>query len=237
MNDKLYKFDDGAALRFFYSTAKNNGQSERCGRPVFDRVLMVEVISPGSKDSIPHFEVRRWVNSGDNEAISGDPIVSTIKENKTLVERYARQLEAFLGDRDDPNMMGTALEAWPGIDVETIAALKEARIYTVEGLANLSEGKFSSVGPGARSLVARAKAFLEAAKGNAPFEAQATVIANLQEEVERLTGMVKDIGSSEELVARIKELEEENASLKLDMELAGKDEQTEEAPKRGRRSV
>lgn len=226
MSEKLYKTDDGSALRFFYSTAVNNGASERCARPIHDRTLMVEVLAPGSKDSIPHFELKRWINSGESEE-DGTTKVSKVKENAVLLERWRRQIDAFLADRDDPDMIGTPLEAWPSIDTEQVAALKDARIYTVEALAALPDSRFDRVGPGARTLVARAKAFLDAAKGNAPIEALAARVKDLEEENARL----QNLGNDDALAARVAELEEalkakdeEVAALKLDLELSTKEE-------------
>lgn len=166
MYDGLYKTDDGAALRFFYDTDKNNFQSEKQGRPVYDKVLFVEVITPGSKESSPVFTLERW--SGDGE--SAKRPVFTDEER---CKRYSRQIEAFKGDIKDVDMIGTPIDKWPSVDIHIAASLRESRVYTVEALASLPDSRLGALGPGALSLRERAKAYLEQAKNNAPSEALA----------------------------------------------------------------
>jgi hypothetical protein len=174
MIDGLFQSDDGAALRFFVAPDKNNFQTERAGRPIFDEVLFVEVITPGSRESAPVFELeRKHAEETGIEQPTRTPHFA----------KYAKQIEAFRVGGDGADMRGTPLSGWPALDVGLIASLNEGRIYTVEALANISDEKLRVIGPGGNSLRERAKAFLAAAAGNAPNEALAAENAALKQQI------------------------------------------------------
>lgn len=196
---KVYKYvdpngEEGTALRFFYDTVKNEFQSAQQSRPIFDKVLRVEVICAGSKESIPVFEITRWITTGEADEEGTVPIKE--RKNEQLHDRYKKQLDAFLTDSDDPDMVGTPIEAWTAIDVTLAASCKEAKIYTVEALANLPDGRLNALGMGARGLRERARAFLDASKGNAGNEALAGRVAALEAENERLQQIIGDAGKA-----------------------------------------
>lgn len=182
--DGLYKTDDGAALRFYEEPQINNAATERCGRPIYDTCLMVEVITPGSRESAPVFECERKYAE---EVGIAEP------HRGHKYAEYSRQIEAFRSGNGGADLCGTPISAWPAASVAMVATLKHAGIFTVEALAELPDGRFSAVGPGARSLVERAKAFVDAAAGNAPTEALAAKNAELTADNERLNGEVKSL--------------------------------------------
>lgn len=185
---KVYKHEDNSAIRFFYDTEKNNYQSEQQGRPVYDKILCVEVLQAGSKESIPVFNIIKWVSKGDGE----DPVE---KRDEVRCERYKRALKAFLEDEDDPDLMGTPIDTWPALDVAMVATCREAKIYTVEALSTLSDTKLGVLGMGGRALRERAKAFLEASKGNSQSEALAARVAAVEAENERLKAQIAELGA------------------------------------------
>lgn len=184
MYDGLFKTDDGAALRFYYDTAKNNAKSEKSGRAVYDKVLLVEVITPGSKESCPVFTLERYTGEGEEALV---PIFKDVER----CERYGRQMAAFKSQSEDADMIGTPIDKWPSIDIHISAALKEARVFTVEALASLPDSRLGALGQGSGSLRARAKAFLEAAKGNAPAEALAARNVVLEGEIASLNEQLR----------------------------------------------
>lgn len=211
---KVYKYEDGTALRFFYDTAKNNYQSEQHGRAVFDKTLKVEVLAPGSKESIPVFTCITWVTQGYDE--EGTPIVKE-KRNETYCERYRRQLLAFVEDSDDPEMQGTSIDGWGGLDITLVETLKEAKVYTVEALANIPDSKLQALGPGIRSLRTRAQTWLTESKGGAGMSALAARVTELEEEQERTAELVQ---SAEAIAKENAELKQQVESLKADLALA-----------------
>lgn len=176
--DKLYKAEDGAALRFYWGTDRNNFLSEEKGTPVFDNVLYLEIITPGSRESSPVYEVIRRYAEG-----------SAVSETKNIsvFQRYERQINAFLtDDTTDKDIVGTALTAAPFLDKAMIATLYEGRIYTIEGLAELSDEKLRVLGMGGRTIRDQARAFVEAAASGGNTAQLAKELADLREEVQLL---------------------------------------------------
>lgn len=170
----LYRAADGAALRFFEQADKNNFQSERNGRPIFDTVLYVEVITPASKESSPVIELERTFSPESG-------IDTPLKSGQ--FEKYKAQIAAYRGDADSADYRGTPLSAWPTMDKAMIATLAEARVYTVDALAVVPDAQLPMLGNGGRSLRERAQHFLNAASGNAQGEAMAAEIVSLKEAI------------------------------------------------------
>lgn len=192
--DNILKSSDGAALRFFYDTRPNAFQSERHGRPLYDKVLMVEVITPGSRESCPVFELER--EFCEEAGLS----------NRTSVKytEYKAQVDVFKSGAANHEMRGTPLKAWPSMDAALCASLEHAGVFTVEGLAALPDEKFRVVGPGARAWVDRAKAFLAAAAGNAPSEALAAELAQVRKDGEDKDEQIKQLAAQlAELAAKV----------------------------------
>lgn len=158
-NDPQYRTTDGSALRVWKDTAQNNFLSEREGRAIFDEVTYVEVISPGSRDSTPVFEVRRIFAEEMNHPLPHYGL------------KWAEYKE-FIGDFDkndeaDATMAGTPLSQWSEMTRTMAASLKAQNIFTVDALAALPDTKLTVVGPDGRTWREKAKAFIEASKGSA----------------------------------------------------------------------
>lgn len=197
--DGLYKTGDGAALRFYEEPKQNNFASERCGRPIYDSCLMVEVITPGSRESAPVFELER---------VFAEEVGIPEPRRSAKFQEYKPQIDAYRSGNDSKDMRGTPLEAWPAINVHQAAACKHAGIFTVEALSLLPDSRYSALGPGALSLVNRAKAFLDAASGNAAGEALAAANAVLEADKKRLETDVTGLNTQlTEALARIAQLE------------------------------
>lgn len=191
MIDGLFQSEDGAALRFFVAPDKNNFQTEKQARPIYDEVLYVEVITPGSRESAPVFELER----------KHDKATGIEEPTRTPhFAKYVKQIEAFRSGGPGADMRGTPLSGWPALDVSLIATLNEGRIYTVEALANISDEKLRVIGPGGSTLRERAKAFLDAAAGNAPSEALAAENAALREQIAQQQNTMQ---SMQEAIAKL----------------------------------
>lgn len=177
-NDPQYKTEDGSALRIWRDTAKNNFHSEKAGRPVFDEVIYVEVISPGSPSSIPVFEVKRFFcKEADMEP-----------KKSSKYEQFARFIEAFeAGDNSDQSLSGTPLKEWAEISRSMAASLQASQIYTVDALANLPDTALIKVGPDGRTWREKAKAYLETAKNSGYATALAADVQNLRDQLEART--------------------------------------------------
>lgn len=197
-----YRSDDGSALRIFREAVQNNFLSEKLGRPVFDEAIFVEVISPGSRGSVPIFEVERTCATEEG----GIPENATPKVNQQQYAKYAKYIENFKSKENDASLIGTPLNEWPEIGVSLIATLKAANIHTVDALANVPDNLLNVIGPDGRTWRTKAQAFIAMAEGSA-------VVTAMAAENEQLRAQLDDQQAAmQSLVARIDELENAKAS-------------------------
>lgn len=202
---RMLKGDDGSALRFYWDTERNEGRSLEFGRPVYNKVLYLEVISPGQSQSSPVLWLRREFDTETEQKP---------QENLAIIERYPTAYAAFMAGDDNKDLNGTPIEQWPAIDVAMAESMKASRIYTVEALAALPDEKLRVLGMGGRDLRARAQAYIDAASGNAGNEAMAAQLSQLGEELDRVKAQLAAVKpdadlvkENERLAARVAELE------------------------------
>lgn len=192
--DPQYKTADGAALRMWRDTAQNRFLSEKLGRPIFDEVIFVEVIAPGSGNSTPVFELER-VFAPDMQ--HPDPLRGAkYEELKQFVDDFKKNEEG-----GDSTLSGTPLEQWPEMNRSLVATLKAQGVFTVDALAVLPDGKLTIVGPDGRTWREKAKAYIENAKGGAYATELAAKLENLSTEL--AAGQERERA----MAARIQELE------------------------------
>lgn len=154
---------------FYVKPVQNNFRSQAEGRPIFEDREYVQVIVPGDTKS----EVNREVQDRDKD-------------------RWPEQYRRFKEDAEQATD-GTPLEQWPAVSVSQVAELKAKKIRTVEQLASVSDSALQNLGLGARQLRDRAKAWLEAAAGNAPLDAALQREAKLQEEIDALKAQMNSL--------------------------------------------
>jgi hypothetical protein len=165
---QIFMASDKTALRFFYEATKNNFLSEQNGRAIYDNVMYVEVMTPGSKESAPTLEVEREFNN-----LSTNPT----QVNEQVYERYRSQIESFKANSSEGQLDGTPITQWPHIDAGLAATLRAANIFTVEQLAQLPDANLGIVGIGGHTLRERARAFIN----NASFGGNTELLAKLEE--------------------------------------------------------
>lgn len=133
--------------RFYVEAQKNNFQSQKEGRPIFDDVEMVQCIIPGDNKSMPTYAV-----NDDHRA------------------RWPKQYEAFKKGIDMPRH-GTPLKEWPVMTPSLVAMFGAANIVTIEELAAVGDNHLQNLGMGSRSFRDKARLYLDVAKnGVAPLE-------------------------------------------------------------------
>ena len=186
--DPQYKMGDGSALRVWRDTAKNNFQSEKLGRPVYDEVMYVEVISPGSSGSSPVFEVLRTFNAETSE---GQEPLKGVKYD---------EYKAFIADFEsnessDASLSGTPLSEWSEISRSMAASLKASAVHTVEALASLPDDKLTLVGPDGRTWRAKAEAYLAAASNSAIATELAAKLEQRDQDVKDLQRQLTELSS------------------------------------------
>ena len=186
--DQMYSGGDGTALRFFSEPVKNNFQSEKQGRPIFDTVLYVEVMTPGSTESVPKFEVKRTYCAEAGSDAQGNRLVETGPK----YTQYREQVEAYERQSGNFAVQGTPLAEWGQIDVGTATTLKAAGIHSVEMLAAVNDSSLHNLGIGGRALRDQARAFINTQQFGVPSAQMAAESANLRDENMRLTQMLND---------------------------------------------
>lgn len=186
LNHGLFKGRDGEAVRLYVEPEENAAATARCGRAIFDEILYAEVTSPGQKESAPVFILERKYA----EEVGIDTPYRSAK-----YEQYRDLIDAYRNGREDTDVRGTPLSAWPRMTVALVATANAAGIYTVEALAALPDTRLAAFGPGARALVEQAKAFCEAAAGNAPTEALAAENEQLRTDLADVRKQLADLSA------------------------------------------
>lgn len=183
-DEAIFKTEDGNFVRFEWGTAQNAASSRTEGRPIFDKLLLATVTSPGMSKSEMVHEVERHYHDG------------RVKRREDLRQRFGRALDAWERSENSPETSGTPLSAWPALDVRRIAEMRLLNIHTVESLAEISDAGLQALGMGGRELKAQAAAFLEAAKGSAPAQKLAAENEELRAEVKRLGEQMKTLSDA-----------------------------------------
>lgn len=193
MDDRIFKAPDGNALRFFEEAIKNNFQSEAHGRPLFDNMVYVEVMTPGSNESIPRFEVERTYCP---EAGKGKGPYGRMVERTQYYERYKQAFEQYRAEEDGIGVEGTPLDQWSLLDKGTAASFKALGIFSVEMLANVADGNLGNLGTGGMTLREQARQHLQSRQFGIPTAQLAAEKSHLEAEVTRLTRELADANAT-----------------------------------------
>ena len=173
--DPQYRTDEGTALRIWRDTAKNNFLTEKLGRPIFDDVILIEVITPGATGSTPVFEVRRDFNA---EMKHPEPVFGMQYER---FKHFVQQFET--AETADASMTGTPLKEWPELPASMIATLRASGVFTVDALAALPDTKLTICGPDGRTWREKASAYIAYAKDTATATQTAAELARVRDEL------------------------------------------------------
>lgn len=186
LESPLMKADDGNVIQVYWDTKKNEYASSQEGRPVFDKVQIVRVISPGARNQEVLHEAKRvdWRNQEHS-----DP---------RIVERFGKFIEAFERNGASPDLQGTPLTAWSRLDVRQIAELRAVNVHTIEALSAVPDGALANLGMGARDLREAARRFLEAAKGEAPIAKLEAENRDLRDRIAQLESTVQALQADTE---------------------------------------
>lgn len=181
---------------FHMDLEQDMAASEKAGRPIFRDIEKVEIIFPGNQYFRPDVKV-------------------TEDHRQRWPEAYKRFKDGL-----DFTVSGTPLEEWPRLSRRLVMEYKAIGILTVEHIAQMDDVGLQRMGMGARELQAAAKAWLQAAKGNAPIEAMAAE-------------SVRQAQTIKEQSAKIDELSALVRAMQSQLEEKGGDDN----PKRGRKAA
>jgi hypothetical protein len=174
-SSNIHEEDKRLFVQFYAEAVKNETRSAAEGRPIFDEVPMVKIITPGSRD------------------------VMITRASKSYQERFPKQWEAFTMSQAQEGITGTRLEQVPFLTVGQIAELKALNVYTLEQLANIADNVLHRF-MGAQKLKQQAQAYLLAAFDNEPIarmqaelEKRDLQIATLTTQVEALSRKLTEL--------------------------------------------
>jgi hypothetical protein len=152
---------------FYRSTMKNEPKSIEAGRPIFDEVDLVKIITPGSRDSF----------------------VGDATEEYQM--RFPQQWNRFKAGKEQ-TASGTPLSMLPWMNIGQAEEFKAVGCHTVEQLVGMADS-VSQKFMGHHQIKQRAQAYLDAAKGIAPtlqleaeLQKRDETIAQLQTQVNAL---------------------------------------------------
>lgn len=149
---------------FYKDVVKNESKSTEAGRPIFDEIDLIKIITPGSRDSFV-----------------GDA-------NEHYQQRFPVQWARYKAGRSQ-EMSGTPLNQLPWLGVGQIAEFNAVGCHTVEQLVGMSDA-ISQKFMGHHAIKQRAAAYLEASKAEAPLLKVQEELRKRDEEIAELREMV-----------------------------------------------
>lgn len=143
MEQNVWAGDARLYVKFYVKAVQNKAKSDEAGRPIFEDKEYIRIYIPGDKNTV-----------------IDEPLNDVYKRRfKDRYERWQRETETGIVE-------GTPLEAVTWLTVSQVAEFKALNIMTVEQLAEVSDSLTHQF-MGAQEIKRRAKAFIEAAKGEA----------------------------------------------------------------------
>ncbi len=190
----MYRTADGNVVQFWEKPIQNKVASASAGRPIFFKALMARITSPAMKTQTPDQQIRLIDESGTVVRRSVRYVNADTGIMEYWEDYFRDQLKAYESGRAETN--GTPLDSYPKLDVAQIAMLRLQGINSLEALSTVADSQLGQLGPGGRSLRDGAKAYIDAAMGNAPMEKLAqenedmrAQLAAMKENMEQLMSM------------------------------------------------
>lgn len=116
--------DSRLAVMFYVMPVKNEFESEKQGRPIYQDVDMVKIMVPGDSTSI---------------------VTQAVREDHK--SRFPLQWAHFQNKHaSDAREIGTPLSTWTRLTVSQVEELKALKIYTVENVAGMSDANLQRIG-------------------------------------------------------------------------------------------
>lgn len=152
---------------FFKSAVKNEMKSVEAGRPIFDEIDLVKIMSPGSRDSF-----------------IGDA-------TPDYQMRFPQQWARYRANQSQEDV-GTPLNMLPWLTVAQIEEFKVLNVRTVEQLAGIADSMAQKF-MGFQSLKQKAQAYLDAASDAAPVHKMQAELQKRDDEIEKLKATVANL--------------------------------------------
>jgi hypothetical protein len=171
--------DAALVVRFHKKAVQNMFESSARGRPIFNDVDYIEIFTPGNQLNIIDTPVRE-------------------EHKRRFPQQWAHYQNAHSGDQRE---IGTPLGQWAFLTASQAEELKALKFFTVEALANASDGMLQPIGMigGMNPMVLRqrALAYLHAAAGTAVQEHEAAKSAELEQIIKDLQMQVAALSAGQ----------------------------------------
>jgi len=165
-------------VAFFKDTVKNETKSIAAGRPIFDEIDLIKIITPGSRDSFISDATEQYQH-----------------RFKAQWERYkAGQAQA---------VSGTPLNMLPWLSVGQIAEFNAVGCQTVEQLVGMPDA-MSQKFMGHHAIKQKALAYLDAATSAAPMLKLQSELDKRDEQIKELQAQMAAVIAASEKKAPIK---------------------------------
>ena len=160
--------DENLYAEFYIKPVKQNFASEEAGRPIFQDVVFVKIMTPS--DQLTQIDT---IAREDHKA------------------RFPRQWMHFQNKQaGQQQIVGTPVGEWPQLTASAAEELRALKFFTVELVANANDGQLQRIGMIAgmspNSLRDKARAFLNLANDSAEEAKREAEIAELKAENERI---------------------------------------------------
>lgn len=164
--------DSALVVKFHKVAVQQTYETNKQGRPIFQDVDYIQIYTPGNQLNVIDTVVR--------------------PEHKARFPVQWANYIATQGTGDQ--VVGTPVSAWPFLTASQAEEFKAVKFFTVEQIANASDGQLQNLGmiggANPHMIRERAKAYLAAAAGVAPVEAQATELAETKEQLKALQAQI-----------------------------------------------
>jgi hypothetical protein len=178
---------DASIVALFKNFAiKNEIESAKANRPIYDDMEVVELRYPGSKNVgvYPADSFSQWII----DAMTGE------QRAQTYAERFARQYNQFKMHAQQTKS-GTPLDHAAFLTEARRAEMRAQNIYTVEALAAIDGAELKNLGYNGRDLKNQAQAYLDETKTGAP---SSVLIAELEALKAKNAAMEDDLNAARE---------------------------------------
>ena len=164
--------DNRLFVVFYKDAVHNEGKSAEAGRPIYDDVDLIKIMTPGSKDSM----------------------VSVVDGSHKY--RFPKQWAQYQQNAEQIGS-GTPLGEVPWLTAGQRAEFKAINVRTVEQLVGMADSQAQRF-MGFHAIKQRAQAYLDLAAGNAPAERLNAIISKqeaemqvLRDEMEQMRAIMK----------------------------------------------
>lgn len=162
--------DEVLHVTFYMRSIQNEFESEKQGRPIFQEVPFVKIMTPGNQLNI---------------------VDTPVRPDHRL--RFPRQWEIFQSSQSQEQVIGTPVDQWPRITRAQAEEIKALKFFTVEQIAGASDQQVQKLGMNAQMLRQEAQAFLAKAKDTALEQKQAADLKRKDDQIEELQKSIRQL--------------------------------------------